>query len=119
MGKEQVGYSIDREGNSLITNEEGSWQANWQVIGFHENSGDPYFIDISSKDYPAYTSIHGEGAWDQTMIADSYLNFIEISTELQVMSRDRENQVALESNPIPAEDIEKFITGVESKNMKS
>ncbi|WP_291560034.1 MULTISPECIES: hypothetical protein [unclassified Clostridium] len=35
------------------------------------------------------------------------------------MSRGREKPVALESNPISAEDIEKFISGVESKNMKS
>jgi len=34
------------------------------------------------------------------------------------LSKGRENLVALESNPIPAEDIEKFISGVESKNMK-
>jgi len=45
--------------------------------------------------------------------------FIDILADLQKLSKDRENPVALESNPIPAEDIEKFISGVESKNMKS
>ncbi|WP_315113102.1 hypothetical protein [Clostridium intestinale] len=117
--KEQVGYSIDRDGNSLILNEEGSWKANWLIIGFNENSGDSYFIDTSSNDYPLYISMHGEGAWNPTMIADSYMNFIDILTELQRLSRGRENPVALELNPIPSKDIEKFISGIESKNMKS
>lgn len=58
--KEQIGYSIDRDGNSLITNESGSWQCNWFVIGFHENAGDPFFIDTSSKELPVYTSMNGE-----------------------------------------------------------
>ncbi|WP_326513930.1 hypothetical protein [Clostridium intestinale] len=103
----------------MVLNEEGSWKANWLIIGFNENSGDSYFIDTSSNDYPVYISMHGEGAWNPTMIADSYMNFIDILTELQRLSRGRENPVALELNPIPSKDIEKFISGIESKNMKS
>lgn len=53
------------------------------------------------------------------MIADSYMNFIDILKCLQQLSRGRENPVALESNPISEEEIEQFISEVESKNMKS
>lgn len=58
--KEQVGYSIDKEGNSLITNEEGSWRNNWLVIGYSENTGDPFFVNTLLKGFPVYTSMHGE-----------------------------------------------------------
>ena len=33
---EQVGYNIDLDRNSLITDEEGSWKTDWLVIGFSE-----------------------------------------------------------------------------------
>lgn len=53
------------------------------------------------------------------MVADSYLNFTEILMKVKQLSIGRENPVKLESNPISVEDIGKFISDVESKNMKS
>lgn len=117
--KEQIGYSIDNNGNSLVTDESGSWQPNWLAIGYHENTGDPFFIDTSSKKLPVYTSMHGAGSWDPTMISDTYTNFLEILDHLQQISRGRENPVLLESNPILDEEIENFISAIEAKNIKS
>jgi hypothetical protein len=114
----QIGYSVDREGNSLTTEQRGSWQANWLVIGFQENCGDPFFIDIASDEFPVYTSING-GEWDLTMVADSYTNFIEILTNLKKLSKDRENPVKLETKPISIEEEQRFIDGVEAKNIKT
>jgi hypothetical protein len=117
--KEQVGYSIDPNGNSLITGEEGSWKANWLVIGFNENVGDPYFVDTSLEGFPVYTSMHGEGIWDPTMISDSYKNFIEILNYIQKLSGGRENPVAIEANPLPNEEVDNLISKIETQNIKS
>lgn len=117
--KEQVGYSIDKEGNSLITNDEGSWKSNWLVIGFSENTGDPFFVDTAVKEFPVYTSMHGGDFWDQTMIADTYINFIEILSYFQKLSLGRENPVALKANPISIEEVEQLISEIEAKNIKS
>ena len=117
--KEQVGYSIDTDGNSLITDEEGSWKANWLVIGFNENVGDPYFIDTSLKGFPVYTSMHGEDIWELTMIADSFENFIEILGCIQKLSVGRENPVAIEANPLSDEEVDNLISKIETNNIKS
>lgn len=117
--KGQIGYSIDEEGNKLTTEDERSWNSNWLVIGYSENTGDPFFIDISSKDFPVFTSMHGEEIWDPTLIADTYLNFIEILTRLHQLSLGRETPVEFESNPIPTEEIEEIISEIEVKNRES
>ena len=117
--KEQVGYSIDRDGKSLASNGAGSWKSNWLVFGFSENTGDPFFVDTAAKNFPVYTSMHGEVLWNPTMIADTYVNFIGILKQLQKLSVGRESPVALEANPIPVEEVERLISDIESKNFKS
>lgn len=117
--KEQVGYSIDPNGNLLVTDEEGSWKTDWLVIGFNENTGDPFFVDTSLNDFPVYTSMHGEDIWDPTMISDSYINFIEILKCIQKLSVGRENPVAIEANPLSDEEVDNLISKIEKKNLRS
>jgi hypothetical protein len=116
IGKEQIGYSIDSNGNSLVTASEGSWKSVWLVVGFNENTGDPYFVDISSKEFPVYTSMHGAGSWHPTLISDAFTKFIEILQYLQVLSVGRENPVAFASNPISVEESRNLISKIVSKN---
>ncbi len=47
--KGQIGYSIDEEGNKLTTEDERSWNSNWLVIGYSENTGDPFLLILLQK----------------------------------------------------------------------
>lgn len=109
--KEQVGYSVDSNGKSLITNKEGSWKADWLVIGVHDNDGDPYFVDISQGEFLVFTY--------PTMISDSYTNFIEILRGIQKLSVGRENPAAIKSNTVSDEETVNLISEIEVKNAKS
>ncbi|HEX9062466.1 MAG TPA: SMI1/KNR4 family protein, partial [Clostridia bacterium] len=71
LDKEQVGYSIDNNVNSLITGEDGSWDNNWLVIGYETLCGDPIIIDLSEDGYPVTRLIHGMGSWE----GGTYLSF--------------------------------------------
>lgn len=71
FNEEQIGYREDEEGNSFVGNNEGDWQESWFVIGYHEDLGDPFFIDVNNKNYPVYTAEHGMGDWEPTLIFTS------------------------------------------------
>jgi|AMWB02.1.fsa_nt_gi hypothetical protein len=114
----QIGYSVDPNGNSLVTGQFGDWEEGWIVIG-NDGLGDPIFIDCSSKDLTVFTSQHGEGNWEPTVIADSLDNFRTITKDLKLLSIDRESPVALENNPIQMSDKENFINKISAVNKKS
>lgn len=59
----QVGYSIDSDGNSLVSNEEGSWKDEWIVIGRETLCGDPIIVDINEVEFPIFKLMHGMGEW--------------------------------------------------------
>ncbi|HLM62139.1 MAG TPA: hypothetical protein VK308_15145 [Pyrinomonadaceae bacterium] len=77
LSEGQIGYSVDSKGNSFIGNKDDDWKKNWFVIGFEDLCGDPMFIDLDSKVFPVFTSIHGTGNWEQILIADSFESFIK------------------------------------------
>lgn len=73
---EQLGYSIDSEGNSLIGENEGDWKSSWLVIGQDVYCGDPIFVDVLQTGYPVYTAIHGEGDWEPILLSNTLHNFL-------------------------------------------
>lgn len=73
----QVGYRIDEEGHSLTGDNEGDWKENWFVIGYDELVGDPIFIDLTNKNYPVLTAMHGEGNWEPEGMFSSLDDFLE------------------------------------------
>jgi hypothetical protein len=76
--KEQIGYSVKPNGDSLYGFEEGDWQEGWYVIGRESQCGDPIFIDLNDPDIPVYTAMHGAGIWNEELLASSYKEFIDM-----------------------------------------
>ena len=113
--KAQIGYSISENGKSLIGNKNGDWKKSWAVIAF-DNLDDPIFVNCENENLSVYTSQHGQGEWEETKIASSFTNFIEIINDLHKLSIGRENPVEIEQNPITENDLENFIKRIESKN---
>ncbi|MEB2298574.1 hypothetical protein LAV72_02895 [Lysinibacillus xylanilyticus] len=52
LEREQLGFSMDLEGNSLLNDEEGLWQADWLVIGHIKLTGDPIIIETAEPGQP-------------------------------------------------------------------
>jgi len=111
----QVGYRIDEHGNSIITEQPGDWEEAWIVIG-NDSLGDPIFIDSTNAHLPVFTAPHGDGEWEPIGIAHSLDLFKGILTELNELSIGRKSPAALEKNPIPEKDAERFLQKIEDKN---
>ena len=77
----QVGYSITDNGESLMSNEEGSWQESWIVIGLDSYIGDPIFVDTKDIGCAVYTAEHGEGMWTPVLVAESIEKVIQVVKE--------------------------------------
>jgi hypothetical protein len=60
LAASQVGYSIDKHGNSLITAGEYSWQPQWVAVGNETLMGDPLFL---STDIEMFGFVSHEPAW--------------------------------------------------------
>ena len=79
----QDGYSIDTDGNSLITDEEDTWDANWIVIAYETMCGDPIIIDLSEEGYPIFSLMHGMDSWSGgDFLADSMESFINFMKDI-------------------------------------
>ncbi|SDP15189.1 hypothetical protein SAMN04487897_14028 [Paenibacillus sp. yr247] len=104
LEKAQIGYSIDKNGQSLTGNADGDWLQSWLVIGYEDETGDPIFIDIEHNQFPVYTAMHGAGDWEPHKIAVSLKSFIFALGYIKELSVGRENPVALEKKPIPTEE---------------
>jgi hypothetical protein len=98
----QLGYSVDPDGNSLITDEEGSWKKNWLVIGYEDLCGDPIFVDTQTEGCPVYTAMHGAGNWNPILIASSIKSFAKALEIISELGEGRENPVKLETNLLPS-----------------
>ncbi len=95
----QVGYSVDWNGNSLITRQEGDWKENWLVIATDE-LGDPIFVDTNNSPRVVLSAPHGEGFWQPYAIAGTLNSFKKIITLLKEISKNREYPISLEENPL-------------------
>lgn len=93
---EQVGYSIDKEGNSLISNEEGAWKSEWIVIGYEILCGDPIIIETNETGYPVSSLMHGMGDWNGGIyLSDSLDKFTDeiIKINQFISKKSMENAV--------------------------
>lgn len=116
LNKGQIGYSRNEDGNSFIDGQEGYWREEWLVIGQDELLGDPIFVDTKSEALTVFSAIHGEGKWEPYIVAHSFSNFINIIEHLKIISENRENPVALESNPLSIHESEQFLYNIKHNN---
>ncbi len=115
LDEEQIGYTIDSNGNSLITGNDGDWQKEWLVIAT-DQLGDPIIVDISSPNLKVLSAAHGEGTWEPFVIADTLDNFKSIISSLDNISKDRTNPVDLEKNPITDIERQTVLAKIEKQN---
>ncbi|MBD7944122.1 SMI1/KNR4 family protein [Psychrobacillus sp. Sa2BUA9] len=115
LGKYQVGYSFDLDGNSLITGEEGSWDDNWIVIAYESLCGDPIIIDLNEEGYPVSLLLHGLGSWGtNSFLANSMDSFINILKEIKCFLEEKE--LLLGKQSIKVNDVKSLLAKIIAKN---
>jgi len=112
---EQIGFSSDMEGNTLVTGNEGDWKEEWIVIA-NDEMGDPIIIDTSTPQLTVLSASHGEGAWEPFIIADSLDNFQNIISILNKISDNRTTPVDLEKNPISNNERQNVLIHIKQQN---
>lgn len=112
----QTGYGVDEEGRPLTGAVEGDWKESWLVIADEDLCGDPIFIDTDEKGCPVYTAAHGEGSWEPERIAVSSGSFVKALKYISEVSKDRENPVKLENNPLSEEERKSVVDRISSDN---
>lgn len=112
---EQIGFSSDSEGNTLVTGNEGDWKEEWIVIA-NDEMGDPIIIDTSTPQLTVLSASHGEGAWEPFIIADSLDNFQNIISILTKISDNRASPVDLEKNPISNNERQNALNYIKQQN---
>jgi hypothetical protein len=76
LNKAQIGYSVDKNGVSLVNREIGNWQSSWIVIAKDTELGDPYFVDLNDEKLAVYTALaEKENKWEQTLVASTLMGF--------------------------------------------
>lgn len=115
LEEEQTGYSVDPDGHSLITGQDGDWQEGWIAIA-NDDMGDPFVVDTNSVSLRVLSAAHGEGAWEPFVIADSLDKFRNILSILIKLSKNRTNPVDLEKNPISNKERQAGLKEIEMQN---
>lgn len=67
----QNGYAYD----AVRQEEIADWPAHLVVIA--DAGGDPFCIDLNSKEGAVYSSMHGMGRWDFELYTDNFIDFLE------------------------------------------
>lgn len=112
----QVGYSMEADGNSLCTGNDGSWQPAWLVIGQETACGDPIFIDTEHPSLPVYAAMHGVGAWEPNSVAASIEVFAVCLREFSRVAVGRANPEELEANPLEDAERRQFLQRIADLN---
>ena len=118
LENEQIGYSIDTNGISLVSEKEGDWQKKWITIA-HDNLGDPFIVDTGSKTLTVLSAAHGEGIWQPFIVADSLDSFRNIVLIIKQVSNNRNHPVALGKNPITDSERNSSLQQIEKENPKT
>jgi hypothetical protein len=95
------------------------WAASWLVIATEDQLGDPIFTDLAEERLPVFTAAHGEGVWEPVQIADSLEGFALGLDAIASVSEGREHPVGLETNPVPAADMDRVLVHVRDANPAS
>lgn len=115
--RNQVGYAIDHEGNTLTGSQNGDWCKSWVVVGVDELCGDPIFIDSATPGYPVYTAAQGEDRWDPKPLAISMDGFSQaLSVVAKLAARGRQDPAGLEANRLTAEELDAARHEIEAAN---
>lgn len=118
LEEEQVGYSFDTNGKSLITGQEGDWQKEWIAIAT-DQMGDPFIVDTSCTNLKVLSAAHGEGTWEPFIVADNLDNFKSIISILNKLSKNRTSPVDLDKNPITKKERQNSLREIEQHNPDS
>lgn len=87
----QIGYSIDLNGNSLVTDEADTWDDSWVVIGYETLCGDPIIIELNEAGYPVSRLMHGMGSWNNgTFLAVSIKSFLSILKDIRCFLTEKQ-----------------------------
>ena len=78
------------------------------VIGIETACGDPIFVS-GVDPYPVFTAIHGEGEWDQKLVAPSLEAFFQCLIVFREFAAGRSNPVDLDANPPTLEEQAQFL----------
>ena len=115
LDEAQIGYSVDTNSNSLISDNDGDWKKEWIVIA-SDQLGDPIIVDTNTSELTILSASNGEGDWETFTIADTLDTFKNIISLLRDISKDRTNPKEIEKNPISENDKQNILTKIESKN---
>lgn len=72
----QLGFSVDSDGNSLVSDTPGQWQPQWRVIALDTEMGDPYFVDVESPDLAVFTAFFTGQHWEVNSVSQSFRDFL-------------------------------------------
>jgi len=80
LNKAQLGFGMSELGQAganedLSCEEQGSWQASWQVFARDTELGDPYFVDIKQLALAVYTGFLGDEGWEIEQVATSLVGY--------------------------------------------
>jgi len=89
LNKAQIGYSVDKNGASLVhsdsdnASKSGNWQSSWVVIAKDTELGDPYFVDLNDEKLAVYTALaEKENQWQRTVVSSTLEGFAECLTAI-------------------------------------
>lgn len=113
--EEQIGYSIDQDGNFLVSGKEGSWESGWIVIGCENLCGDPIIMDIKEEGFPISLLMHGMGDWSGgTYLSESIDKFIN---EIKCINNFISEKSMKNTNPrITCRELDDLIYDIIEKN---
>jgi len=114
--RRQVGYSVNPDGSSLCTGDDGAWRPTWIVIGHETGLGDPIFIDRSSAALPVYTAMHGAGIWEPNPVASTAEAFARCFSEFSRIAAGRANPAEHDANPLRDDERAQFLARIAELN---
>jgi len=115
LDEEQIGYNFDSNGNSLITGMDGGWREEWLVIGT-DQLGDLVIIDVSSPKLTVLCAAYGEESWESFVIANSLDNFMVIISALHKITKNRNESLNFEKDPVTDQERKNILTKIEQEN---
>jgi hypothetical protein len=107
-----VGFAVASDGESLVGVGPGDWRPEWVVIGIETACGDPIFASEETP-HPVFTAMHGEGAWEPTLVAPSIAVFSQCVRELHGFAAGR-SLIELDANPPTPEQQAQFLRVIRS-----
>ena len=81
--------------------------------------GDPVIMDTALPGNPIFSAPHGRGEWELSLIADSFISFLQIVYDLEELTVGRTSPAEFETNPIPERTKKAFLAKIAANNKKA